>query len=250
MQTETAGAGPTVKPATLHKEAGQSSAEMDDFIYLISHDVRASVRALLELPQWIKEDLEEAGISTAGSVGSSIELMNRHTGRLDRMLVDLLSHSRVGRMQAVTPIVLSEALDDVLDHVKIPAGFTITRDFQCDTITLGDRDLPLLLTELISNGVKHHHEETGKIHISAVREGAHVVLTVRDDGPGIEAQYHDRVFSPMTTLRPRDEVEGSGMGLAKVQKITRCYGGSAKLVTPASGAGISVVVTLPMPPMA
>ena len=68
-----------------------SSPELDEFIYLISHDVRGSVRALLELPQWIAEDLQEAGIPVDGSVATSIEMMNRHAGRLDRMLVDLLT---------------------------------------------------------------------------------------------------------------------------------------------------------------
>lgn len=67
------------------------SGEFEDFIYLISHDVRNSVRALIELAQWIADDLAEAGVKIEGQVAETIDLMNTHTGRLDRMLVDLLT---------------------------------------------------------------------------------------------------------------------------------------------------------------
>jgi len=88
------------------QESGQNSQDIEDLIYLISHDVRSSVRALLELPNWISEDLEEAGFPVQGQVAASIELMNRHTSRLDRMLVDLLTYSRIGRMQSVQTLFL------------------------------------------------------------------------------------------------------------------------------------------------
>ncbi|NNK15995.1 MAG: hypothetical protein HKP51_03715, partial [Sulfitobacter sp.] len=91
--------------------AGASSQDFEEFIYLISHDVRSSVRALIELPQWIAEDLEDAGFPVAGTVAASIDMMNRHAGRLDRMLVDLLTFSRIGRMQDVRENDLVAALD-------------------------------------------------------------------------------------------------------------------------------------------
>lgn len=202
-----------------------TSQDIDDFIYLISHDVRASVRALLELPQWIKEDLAEAGVRVDGPVGESIDLMNRHTGRLDRMLVDLLAFSRVGRLQTTRPLNMAETLDDVLENTRIPSGFAIARQLDCPEIVMGDRDLPTLLGALVSNAIKHHDLATGQISIRTWREGSHVIINVTDDGPGIPEKFHDRIFAPMTTLRPRDEVEGSGMGLATVRKIARQYGG-------------------------
>lgn len=235
--------------ADMQADTQPATTEMDDFIYLISHDVRASVRALLELPQWIEEDLDSAGISTAGSIGTSIELMNRHAGRLDRMLVDLLTYSRVGRMQSIQSLPLSDVLDDVLDQISVPAGFHVTRDLRCETVLMGDRDLPLLLSALVSNAVKHHNKPTGHIHITAYQQENCTYISVADDGPGIEETYSERVFSPMTTLRPRDDVEGSGMGLANVRKIAEYHGGQASLQRSPFEGGACVQVCVKAPPV-
>ncbi|MGZ2256786.1 sensor histidine kinase [Roseobacter sp. A03A-229] len=206
------------------------STDFEDFIYLISHDVRNSVRALIELPQWIEEDLAEAGVRLDGSVGESIELMNRHTGRLDRMLVDLLTFSRVGRMQSTIEVDLDQALDEVLDEIGVPAGFTVERALDHDHFKFGERDILTLLTALISNAIKHHDRTVGKVLVSCQKEGGEVVLAVSDNGPGIPPKFHERIFGAMTTLRPRDEVEGSGMGLAITRKIAQLYGGDVKIL--------------------
>lgn len=226
--------------------ADRPSQDIEDFIYLISHDVRSSVRALLELPQWIAEDLEEAGFKVDGQVASSIELMNRHTGRLDRMLVDLLTFSRVGRMQTVCVVDVAVAVDEVLEEIKLPAGFEIIRALECAKLVIGDRDILTLLNALITNAIKHHDKSNGRIVIATRREVDKVVISVCDDGPGILAEYHERVFGPMTTLRPRDEVEGSGMGLANVKKIAVLYGGSAAVHLSPFGAGTNIEVRFPV----
>ena len=222
-----------------------TSREFEDFVYLISHDVRNSVRALIELPQWIEEDLSEAGVKMDGPVGRNIELMNRHTGRLDRMLVDLLAFSRVGRMQDMVHADLAAVLDEVLDEVILPAGFRLVRAFDCTHLHIGERDILTLLTALISNAVKHHDRAAGKIIVSAHRERANVVLSVTDDGPGIPENFRGQVMDAMTTLRPRDEVEGSGMGLAIARKIALRYGGSISLSAPSDDRGTRVQVVLP-----
>lgn len=231
--------------ATVQAPHGPSQ-DIEDFIYLISHDVRSSVRALLELPQWIAEDLEEAGFQIDGQVASSIELMNRHTGRLDRMLVDLLTFSRVGRMQTVRLVDLDEALDEVLEEIKLPIGFTLNRVFECKQLVIGDRDILTLLNALISNAIKHHEKSVGRLVVEARRDDANTVISVCDDGPGIRPEFHERVFGPMTTLRPRDEVEGSGMGLANVRKIAAHYGGSAMVQVSPYGQGTNIEVKFPI----
>lgn len=225
--------------ATAQDSSKQSatSSDFEDFIYLISHDVRSSVRALIELPQWIEEDLAEAGVRIDGSIRESIDLMNCHTGRLDRMLVDLLAFSRVGRMQSVVEVDLAAALDDVLDEMPIPAGFKVERALDHARFRFGERDILTLLTVLVSNGVKHHNMTSGKIVVGCRKEGSDIVLSVSDDGPGIAAEFEDRIFGAMTTLRPRDEVEGSGMGLAIARKIVRFHGGDICVAASKTGSG-------------
>jgi signal transduction histidine kinase len=219
--------------------------DFEDFIYLISHDVRNSVRALIELPQWIVENLAHAGVRIDGSVAESIELMNRHTGRLDRMLVDLLTYSRVGRMQEVVEVELDVALTEVLDELHVPPDFEISHALDANRVVMGERDVLTLLSALLTNAIKHHHREDGRMLISSSEKAGFVSIRVSDDGPGIPEKFRAKVFGAMTTLRPRDEVEGSGMGLALVQKIARHYGGDASLSAGISGAGTTVEVLLP-----
>ncbi|MBM1690200.1 sensor histidine kinase [Sulfitobacter geojensis] len=226
-------------PPVVEKQSG-ASQDIEDFIYLISHDVRASVRALLELPRWIEEDLEEAGVKIDGSVAASIELMNRHTGRLDRMLVDLLTFSRIGRMQEVRENHLPRVIDQVLEDIPVPAGFAVIRDMECDQLVMGDRDVLTLFDALVGNALKHHDKSSGQIVISTSVQAGEVVLSVADDGPGIPPEYRENVFGAMRTLRPRDEVEGSGMGLANVRKIATLYGGSARITDSPYGRGTLV----------
>ncbi|MDF3415617.1 HAMP domain-containing histidine kinase [Sulfitobacter sp. M57] len=223
-----------------------SSQDIEDFIYLISHDVRASVRALLELPHWIVEDLEEAGVKVEGSVAASIELMNRHTGRLDRMLVDLLTFSRVGRMQEVRSNILPLVIEQVLEEIQLPAGFKVIKNLECEAIVMGDRDILTLFDALIRNALKHHDKRSGQIVVSSAVQGGEAVLSVADDGPGIPLEYRENVFGAMRTLRPRDEVEGSGMGLTNVRKIAALYGGTAHVTDSPYGRGTLAEVRLPL----
>ncbi len=223
-----------------------ATQDIDDFIYLMSHDVRASVRALLELPQWIVEDLETAGVDLTGSVGQTIEMMNRHTARLDRMLVDLLAYSRIGRRQGVHLVDVNVALDEVLGTLVLPQGFRISRALSSTHCLIAEQDILTLWSALIGNAVKHHDQTAGHIRVSTRAEGGMIRFTVCDDGPGIPEKYHDKVLGPMTTLRPRDEIEGSGMGLANVHKIAQHYGGTVTL-SPArlDQTGLCVDVLLP-----
>ncbi|WP_227267565.1 sensor histidine kinase [Roseobacter weihaiensis] len=237
-------------PVTSGLDPVSSSTEFEDFIYLVSHDVRNSVRALIELPQWISDDLAEAGIKVEGSVAESIALMNSHTGRLDRMLVDLLAFSRVGRMQDVSEIAVDVALTEVLEEMRIPPGFQVRAELDTNDLYIGERDGLTLLTQLISNAIKHHDKTAGSILISFCEEAGQTVLRVEDDGPGIAPEYREKIFGAMTTLRPRDEVEGSGMGLAIVRKIAQVYGGRATVSDAKGARGTLIEVSLPKQPAA
>lgn len=233
--------------ASAPSERKTTSQDFEDFIYLLSHDVRNSVRALVEVPQWIEEDLMDAGHNMDGPIGQNIRLMHTHTRRLDRMLADLLVYSRVGRKQTVEIVALDRVLEAVLDQISVPAGMRITCDFQVPSVQIGKRDILTLVSALLSNAIRHHHTGQGLIRLSSRRVGPQVALSVRDDGPGIAQRYRARAMEAMTTLRPRDEVEGSGMGLAIARKIAHLYGGQIDIVDDSDCTGTHVRCTLPFP---
>lgn len=219
------------------------SREFEDFIYLLSHDVRNSVRALVEVPQWIEEDLTAAGVDLRGPVGQNIRLMHTHTRRLDRMLADLLVYSRIGRKQQMRRVALDDAVDQVLDQITVPPGMRITRDFRVPALVMGECDVLTLLNALIGNAIRHHHRCEGVVQLSSAAEDGQIRLDIRDDGPGIAARYRERAMKAMTTLRPRDEVEGSGMGLATARKIVDLYGGQIEIVDDPDCCGTHIRMT-------
>ncbi len=94
--------------------------------------------------------------------------------------------------------------------------------------------LQQVLYNLINNAIKHHDREEGEIEVDVARTEDGVRFSVRDDGPGIPAEFHERIFEMFHTLKPRDQVEGSGMGLAVVKKTVERFGG---VITVASEGG-------------
>ena len=76
----------------------EPSSELENFVYIVSHDLRNSARALTEVPQWLREDLQDLGLAVDEDFRENLDLLERHAKRLDRMLLDLLVYSRVGRM--------------------------------------------------------------------------------------------------------------------------------------------------------
>ncbi len=235
-----------VEAAVEQSEAAQAAAEFDEFIYVLSHDLRASIRTLVEVPQWIGEDLVAEGHAISETMNENLSMMEVHAHRLDQMLIDLLAHSRIGRMQKIQNISISRAMKSVMDGMSVPDGFEVVQNFGHDQIQIGATDIVTLLSAILSNAIKHHDKETGHFAITTEREADELILRVQDNGPGIPVKYRDRVFEVMTTLRPRDEVEGSGMGLALVKKIVSFYGGRLDWVDTETGAGTGFVIHLPL----
>jgi len=235
-----------VETAAPQSEVAQAAAEFDEFIYVLSHDLRASIRTLVEVPQWIGEDLVAEGHAVSETMSENLSMMEVHAHRLDQMLVDLLAYSRIGRMQKIQDVSISRAMSSVITSLDVPAGFEVVQNIAHDQIQIGASDIVTLLSAILSNAIKHHDTETGRFSISTEREADELIFRMQDDGPGIPAKYRDRVFEVMTTLRPRDEVEGSGMGLALVKKIISFYGGRLDWVDNASGRGTGFVVYLPL----
>ncbi|PTX57080.1 histidine kinase/DNA gyrase B/HSP90-like ATPase [Litoreibacter ponti] len=240
---------PALRPEThqVPDPAAEARAEFEEFVYILSHDLRASIRAMSELPEWIHEDLLEAGLDLPDSVVEYFGLMRTHTARLDQMLLDLLTYSRVGRMQTVQVLDVGPALNAVLGKISGIGAFEITRDLSQSNIRMGDRDLDMLLDCLLTNAVKHNPEGAGHIRISTHVAERDVVIEVSDDGPGIPEKERERLLGPMTTLKSRDEIEGSGMGLAIANKITKHYDGALELASGTDGRGLSVRVQIKQP---
>jgi signal transduction histidine kinase len=89
--------------------------------------------------------------------------------------------------------------------------------------------LQQVLMNLIGNAIKHHDKPVGNISVTIEDTGPEFAFTVADDGPGIAKKFHERAFKMFQTLKPRDQVDGSGMGLAMVRKHVATVGGTLSL---------------------
>lgn len=224
-------------------ELAASNAELEQFAYAASHDLKAPLRAIDNLSQWIAEDL---GVEANPAVQEHLSLMRQRVRRMSRLLDDLLAYSRVGRQQHASETVrLEELLMELVESLK-PARPGFSFELQCKVAPFECAATPFrqVLQNLISNAMKHHDRDDGRILVEAADLGASVSVTVTDDGPGIDPRFHERIFQVFQTLKPRDQVEGSGIGLALVRKILDVHGGSVR-VESELGKGASFQITWP-----
>ncbi len=223
------------------RELESTNRDLDDFAYVASHDLRAPLTAIASLVHWIEEDT--ATVLPPGSA-KHLALIKNRVGRMGKLLEDLLDYSRAGRMANETEIVdTAEMVSQVTELVRGAAPVTI-RTQGLPAFETMRTPLHQVMRNLISNSIKHHDGDECVLEISANEQGSFYVFRVADDGPGIPRQFHKKVFSMFQTLRPRDEVEGSGMGLALVRKVVERYGGYVQLIE-SDGRGTTVEFTWP-----
>lgn len=220
--------------------------ELENFAYVASHDLRAPLRPLMEVPKWVRETLMEKYGEVPEEVDIDLSEMETHSRRMDKLLTDLLTYSRIGRTKdlsvEVDPI---DLIEESIDLSGVPDGFKVDYPKTLPRITCIPTEFNLIMRNLINNAIKHHDSSKGTIRITGEAGPEKVEFTVTDDGPGIDAKFSDKIFEMFATLRPRDEVEGSGMGLTMVRKIVSKAGGSVSVGPNPEGRGSIFTVTFP-----
>ena len=198
--------------------------ELDNFAYSASHDLKAPLRAIDNLSNWIVEDAYDL-LPEASQ--QHLQQLRQRVNRMENLLEDLLHYSRAGRMEYALEMVDCNALlNEVITSIEISPGFAINTRGKLPTLETHRIPLYQVFTNLISNAIKHHDKTEGTIDIQSKKNNGQIHFSISDDGPGIDPSFHDRIFQMFQTLKPRDEVEGSGMGLALVQKLVHNYGGT------------------------
>ncbi len=206
----------------------RSNRELDQFAHIASHDLKAPLRGIDHLAHWIAEDATD--ILPEASKEHLAKLRGR-VQRMERLLDDLLAYSRVGRRDGAPERVSPTALvKDIVALLAPPANFTIHVADELPDVVTPRVPLESVLRNLIDNAIKHHHQpQHGQLSIDAQSVGDFVEFCIRDNGPGIDPQFHERIFGVFQTLQPRDQVESSGIGLALVKKTVEYRGGTVRV---------------------
>jgi signal transduction histidine kinase len=217
----------------------RSNDDLEQYAYVASHDLKAPLRAIDSLVGWIEEDM---AATLRPDTRANMDLLKGRVRRLERLLDDLLAFAHAGRGDsAIAPVDTDALVKEMSGLVFLPEGFVIESGAAMPTLMTARAPLTQVLQNLISNAIKHHeHPANGHVWIETLPADGGVELIVTDDGPGIPERFRDRVFGMFQTLRPRDEVEGSGMGLAIVKKLVERQGGRIWLSEGRAGRGLSV----------
>ncbi len=200
------------------------NTELDQFAYVVSHDLKAPLRAINNLSEWIEEDISHL---IEGETKDQFKLLRGRVHRMENLINGILSYSRAGRIKTVKErFLVKTVVDDLCETfgIKQKIQFVIEGDpgleLISEKITLGQ-----ILQNLISNGIKYNDKPNIIITIGWKDTGFNIDFFVKDNGPGISPEFHEKIFIIFQTLQARDEVESTGVGLAIVKKIIDEKGG-------------------------
>lgn len=207
----------------------RSNADLEQFAYVASHDLKAPLRAIDKLAQFIDEDSSE---DLSEDSRNNIKLLRGRVGRLDSLLGDLLEYAQTGRDEDnVTLVNTKNLVDEVVELLNPPESVQINVSSALPEIPSNRTPLTQIFHNLIGNAIKHNDPDNAKIDINCRDIGTHFEFQVADNGEGISEKYHEKIFQMFQTLKRRDEVEGSGIGLAVVDKLVRNNGGKIKVIS-------------------
>ena len=208
-------------------EADRRAQYLEQFAYVTSHDLKAPLRAVSNLAAWIQEDLED---KLDDASREQLNLLRDRVQRMHNLIEGLLEYSRVGRSsEPENEVDTRQLIDEVVDSLSPPREFKIKIQDDMPTLYVDRLQLGQVFSNLISNALKHHGGEKGKIRITGEELGKFCSFSVCDNGQGIDPKYHDKVFMMFQTLNSGDFENSTGIGLALVKKIVEEHGGTIRL---------------------
>ncbi|MFO0910893.1 MAG: PAS domain S-box protein [Isosphaeraceae bacterium] len=234
--------------ARANEELVRRNREMDEFTYVVSHDLQEPLRTLTAFSDLVQREygdrLDDSGREYVGHLVDA-------SRRMQGLIRDLLALSKAGRITSdFAPVDLGALVDQARADLGglLRAGKGEVRVVGSLPQVWGDRvRLGQLLANLITNGLKYNRSEAPVVEVSAAVAGEMVALRVRDNGIGIDPRYHARIFQLFRRLHTREDYEGNGAGLAICEKIAQAHGGRI-WVESTPGRGSTFFVSLRKPP--
>ena len=204
----------------------ETNAELEAFSYSVSHDLRAPLRAIHGFARIL---LEDHGTELQPEAKRVLGVIDENTRRMGQLIDDLLSFSRLGREEVETARVdMTELVRSVADEVRRAAGDR-PLDIKIGPLppARGDRDmLRQAVMNLVDNAAKFTRRRSpGQIEVGHRADGAETVYYVKDNGAGFDPRYAGKLFGVFQRLHRAEEFEGTGVGLAIVQRIVQRHGG-------------------------
>jgi two-component system sensor kinase FixL len=226
----------------LLRELESANEELKNFGYVVSHDLKAPLRAIGSLADWLSTDYADK-FDDEGK--EHMRLLISRVRRMDGLIDGILQYSRVGRVKEVAVAVeLNQLVREVIDLLAPPENIEVSVENSLPTVMAEPTRIQQVFQNLLSNAIKYMDKPKGEIRITCGAEGRQWKFSITDNGPGIAQQHFEKIFQLFQTLAPRDRVESTGVGLALVKKIVEMYGGRVWLESTV-GRGSTFFFTLP-----
>ena len=223
----------------------RSNKDLEQFAYVASHDLREPLRMVTGFMSLLKDHCQGKLDAKADQY---IGFATEGASRMQTLIDDLLAYSRTGRSEASEPTDLEGVLDSVLQTLAArieESAATITRD-PLPAIAANRLELTLVFQNLVANALTFRGEHKPEIHVAAQRQANAWLLTVRDNGIGIDPQFAERIFLIFQRLHTREQYPGTGIGLAICKKVVERHGGRI-WVESQPGKGSTFCFTIPDP---
>ena len=215
--------------------------DLKEFAYIVSHDLKAPLRAINSLVDWIASDYADK-FDEKGK-----ELLNLLLGRVKRMhelIEGILRYSRVGRIkEEKVKIDFNQLILDVIEMVAPPDNIKVEVNGNFPKLIVEKTRIEQVFQNLLSNAIKYMDKSNGNIKVNGKEREDCWEFSVADNGPGIEEKHFKKIFQIFQTLAPRDKIESTGVGLSLVKKIVELYGGNV-WVESEVGKGSTFLFTL------
>lgn len=211
------------KQAQLLEQLTAANQELKDFAYVVSHDLKAPLRAIGTLADWLVMDYQDK-LDDEGR--ENLRLLGGRVERMQNLIDGVLQYSRVGRTeQRPVPVDLARLVPEIVANLGVPEHIAMHVSPGLPTIEADATRITQVFQNLLSNAVKYLDKPQGQVAVDCVEEDGFWKFSVADNGPGIEEKYFERIFKLFQTLTPRDSRESTGVGLTITKKIVEMYGG-------------------------
>ncbi|MBF0332936.1 MAG: PAS domain S-box protein [Alphaproteobacteria bacterium] len=224
----------------------RSNADLKQFAYVASHDLRQPLRIVISYVTLLERQL---GAAVDMNSGDYIRFVRDGAHRMDRLIHDLLEYSRAGRAdKALAPVDLNQVLKDALQDMAVAiedSGAQLTTPSNAPGVIGCEMDLVRLFNNLIGNAIKYRAaDRPPQIAITVEERDGLWRFVVADNGIGIEPDHLDRIFGVFQRLHVQAEYDGTGIGLAVCKRIVERHGGTIHAESE-PGQGSQFVFTLP-----
>ena len=232
----------------LSTELEARNAELERFVYTVSHDLRSPLISIKGFIGLLQKDIDAKDTE---KINSDMEKINNATDTMGELLMGLLELSKIGRIinprefGSLTSLV-KKASEHVQDAIR-ERGIELKIDGNMPTYWGDQLRLLEVFQNLIENAVKFMGDQPSPcIEISAELNGEMIVCKVKDNGIGIDPVYHDRIFNLFERLNPK--IDGTGIGMTLVKRIIEAHGGIITVESNGNQQGSSFIFTLPEKP--